>query len=60
MNEKTNRYVVHFGYLHLSNCIVSEEVHTHPMEGPWEFLGGIKGKYEAKLAFCGSKGGCKN
>lgn len=55
--EWKNQQVVHFGYLHLSNCIVSEEVHTHPMEGPWEFLGGIKGKYEDKLAFCGNKGG---
>ena len=39
-----------------SECVVPENIHTHPMEGHWQFRGkgGLnsqidKGKYEAKL-----------
>ena len=44
----------------IRNCAVPEEVHTHPMEGHWKFLGGrvleakiLETKYESKLEFPG-------
>ena len=48
--------------------MVSEKIHTHPMEGHWKFLGGgggseviiLEPKYETKLEFFfGGGGGCK-
>ena len=38
-------------------CIVPEKIHTHPMEGHRNFLGG-EAMYEDKLEFPGG-GGCK-
>ena len=45
-----------------SHCVISENIHTSPMEGHWKFLGGgggggvlkaklLEEKYEAKLEF---------
>jgi len=52
----------------ISKCVVSEKIHTHPMEGHWKFLVGKRGgwvlkakileaKYEPKLEFLGGGGG---
>ena len=43
----------------MAECVVSENIHTHPEEGHWKFQGGrgiseakvLKGKYETKLEF---------
>ena len=38
-------------------CVIPENIHTHPKEGHWKFQEGVlkakifKGKYEAKLEF---------
>ena len=48
-------------------CVVPEKIHTYPMEGHWEFLGGggvleakfLEAMYENKLEFPGGRGGSK-
>jgi len=53
------------------DCVVPEKIHTHPMEGYWEFQGGggaagqksqnVRSiKHEAKLEFLAGEGGAKH
>ena len=51
--------------IQLLNCVVAGNIHTHPMEGYWKFLGGggilkanfFEEMYENKLEFPGGEGG---